>query len=181
MQVSLKALRCIVPLLLAMSAACATATYDNQPNGADSNGGGSLGNAGDPGLGMAGAPSGAGALGVAGSPAAGAFSAGGSVASGGSNAAGASSGGSAGSGFAGAATVGGSSSGGASQAGSGGSAGSSTGKCSAAPWSAGTVYQMGDKATKSGKEYTAAYYTMTDPDTHCCGGGQEWASMVPCS
>jgi len=39
---------------------------------------------------------------------------------------------------------------------------------------------MGDKATKSGKEYTAAFYTMADPDQHCCGNGEDWASSVPC-
>jgi hypothetical protein len=40
---------------------------------------------------------------------------------------------------------------------------------------------MGDKATKGGKEYTAAYYTQTDPETHCCGGGKEWLSSVNCN
>ena len=39
----------------------------------------------------------------------------------------------------------------------------------------------GDKATKGGKEYTAAYYTSVDPETHCCGGGMEWASSVACN
>jgi hypothetical protein len=39
---------------------------------------------------------------------------------------------------------------------------------------------MGDKATKSGKEYTAAWYTLTEPDAHCCGNGQDSASSMAC-
>ena len=54
------------------------------------------------------------------------------------------------------------------------------GACSAPAWVPNMVYRMGDKATKSGKEYTAAFYTMADPDQHCCGNGQDWASSIPC-
>ncbi|HEY1534800.1 MAG TPA: hypothetical protein VGF76_12305, partial [Polyangiaceae bacterium] len=57
---------------------------------------------------------------------------------------------------------------------------STAGVCSAPAWVPNMVYRMGDKASKSGKEYTAAFYTMADPDSHCCGNGEDWASSIPC-
>jgi hypothetical protein len=41
----------------------------------------------------------------------------------------------------------------------------------------------GDKASKGGMEYTAAYYTQNDDPTDaakCCGGGKPWLSSVAC-
>ena len=70
--------------------------------------------------------------------------------------------------------------GGSSHAGSTGSAGAGTGACTAAAWSATKTYLKGDKAKKGTKEYTAAFYTMADPEAHCCGNGQDWASSVSC-
>jgi hypothetical protein len=43
---------------------------------------------------------------------------------------------------------------------------------------------MGDKASKGGMEYTAAYYTQNQDPTDsndCCGGGKPWASSTPCN
>jgi hypothetical protein len=42
----------------------------------------------------------------------------------------------------------------------------------------------GDKASKNGMEYTAAYYTQNNDPTdaqNCCGGGKPWASSAPCN
>jgi len=94
---------------------------------------------------------------------------------------------------AGGSASGGSESGGTSAAGGKGNAGSSSGggsaagsssvSCSVSIWSADKVYMMGDKASKNGMIYTAAYYTQTDPTQtqNCCGGGKPWASSAACN
>jgi hypothetical protein len=72
---------------------------------------------------------------------------------------------------------------GSSAAGSG-SAGTGATSCSLAAWSADKVYQGGDKASKNGMQYTAAYYTMGNDPTaplNCCGGGKFWQSSAPCN
>ncbi len=160
-----RVLGCTALLWFASIAGCAHAVYDTDPTGADFGEGGGLSVAGGPVMVTAGAPSEAGA-----------FTAGGSTQNeaGSPSVAGAPA-------TAGAPGAGGSMTGSAGHTSSGGSGGStSTGSCTAKAWDAGTVYMTGDKASKGGKEYTAAYYTMTDPETHCCGNGAEWASSVSC-
>ena len=166
MQVSPNASRLfrrVAPILLVATAACATATYDTPPD-LDSGGqSGSLASAGNSVVESAGSTTVAGSFGVAGSTTNSAGS-GGTSTTGGASATGGSS------------TTGGS----PGAAGSAATAGAATGACSAAAWSATTTYHMGDKAKKGGKEYTAAFYTMADPESHCCGNGQDWASSVSC-
>jgi hypothetical protein len=159
-----------LPVLFLALAACANATYgDAYPANGDQ-GGPSASEGG-------GAP----LVDGDGSAVAGAFSIAGSVGTvgdtGGQSAPSAA--GSSSLGFAGA---GGSASAAGGSAGATAAAGSSStaGVCSAPAWVPNMVYRMGDKASKSGKEYTAAFYTMADPDSHCCGNGADWASSIPC-
>jgi len=182
MQVSPNASRLfrrVAPILLVATAACATATYDTPPD-LDSGGqSGSLASAGNSVVESAGSTTVAGSFGVAGSTTNSAGS-GGTSTTGGASATGGSSTTGGSPGAAGSAATAGAAMGGSGQAGSTGSAGAATGACSAAAWSATTTYHMGDKAKKGGKEYTAAFYTMADPESHCCGNGQDWASSVSC-
>ena len=153
----------LAPLSVVGAAACATPVYDYDTDVSES--GGAPGRAGSGPLGSAG--SAAGARASAGSP-----GSAGSV-----SAAGGLTGGSGSSSFGGSGGTPG-----AAGTSSAGSSGATTGsKCSAEPWQPNTAYRMGDKATKSGKEYTAAGYTMADPDAHCCGNGQDWVSSIPCN
>jgi hypothetical protein len=158
-----------LPMLLMALAACANATYGDAYPANGEQAGPSTSEGG-------GAPLGGDGSGVAGS-----FSVAGSVGTvgdtGGQDTPGAA--GSSSLGFAGTA---GSASAAAGSAGAAAAAGSSStaGVCSAPAWVPNMVYRMGDKATKSGKEYTAAFYTMADPDSHCCGNGEDWASSIPC-
>ena len=166
--------RRVAPFLFVATVACATATYDTPPD-LDSG----VAGAGSRVPGSAGSLAEAGSLGVSGSTTNTAGSSG-STSAGGSGKSSTGSGGSNSTSAAGAGGMAGMSMGGSSQAGATASGGAATGACTAAAWSATVTYQKGDKAKKGGKEYTAAYYTMTDPESHCCNAGQEWLSAVPC-
>jgi vibriolysin len=58
--------------------------------------------------------------------------------------------------------------------------GTDTGNCSATSWSANTVYNAGDKASQSGKEYKANWWSQDESPVSNSGQWQVWSLVADC-